>query len=280
MRILQVGDLLSGINCFAPFGLAESWDNVGLLIGKSDRAVRSVLLGLDPTLSLLEEALNRGADTLITHHPCIFHPLSSVNTATPSGAFLERALEQKINVIACHTNFDNAVQGVSDALAERLGLSGLRPLHPVGFSGITGVGLGRIGTFSVPLSFPEFLERVIDVLGTDGVHVAGQPPREIKTVALCGGSGSEFAEDALHSGADIYLSAEIKHSTARWAEEAGFCIIDGTHYGTEQPAVALLADKLRALAQEKDWDLNVLQADSERPVFHLFLKKIPLRDNY
>lgn len=273
MRILQVEDLLSGINCFAPFGLAESWDNVGLLIGKPDRMVRSLLLGLDPTLSLLDEALNRGADTLITHHPCIFHPLSSVNTATPTGAFLERALEQKINVIACHTNFDNAVKGVSDALAERLGLSGLRPLHAVGFSGITGVGLGRVGDFPAPLTFPEFLERVFAVLGIDGAHVAGQPPSAVKTVALCGGSGSEFAEDALHSGADVYLSAEIKHSTARWAEEVGFCIIDGTHYGTEQPAVALLADKLRALAQEKGWDLNILQTNSERPVFKFMHKE-------
>ncbi|MBU0943993.1 MAG: Nif3-like dinuclear metal center hexameric protein [Proteobacteria bacterium] len=270
--ILQVSDLLEGINRFAPFGLAESWDNVGLLIGRPDRQVRSLLLGLDPTLSLLEEAVNRGADTLITHHPCIFRPLSAVNTATPVGAFLERALEQKINVIACHTNLDSAVEGVSDALAERLGLTGLSLLHAVNFSGMSGVGLGRIGTFPVSLSFPDFLQRVFDVLGIDGVHVAGTPPDEVKTVALCGGSGSEFAEDAQRCGADVYLSAEIKHSTARWAEESGLCIIDGTHYGTEQPALALLADKLGALAREKDWDVNIIQTDSERPAFTLIHK--------
>ncbi len=269
---LQVKDLLEGINGFAPFGLAESWDNVGLLIGRPDREVHSLLLGLDPTLSLLEEALSRGADTLITHHPCIFHPLSSVNTATPTGAFLEKALEQKINVIACHTNLDSAVEGVSDALAERLGLNGLRPLHAMDFPGMNGVGLGRRGSFPVPLSFPDFLKRVFDVLGVDTVQVAGPAPKEVKTIALCGGSGSEFAEDALRSGADLYLSAEIKHSTARWAEESGFCIIDGTHYGTEQPAVALLADKLESLAQEKGWELKIFQAESERPAF-VFVNK-------
>ncbi|MBU1420731.1 MAG: Nif3-like dinuclear metal center hexameric protein [Proteobacteria bacterium] len=273
MTILQVRDLLGGINRFAPFGLAESWDNVGLLIGRPDREVRSLLLGLDPTLSLLNEALQKGADTLITHHPCIFRPLLSVNTATPAGAFLERALEQKINVIACHTNLDSAVEGVSDALADRLGLRNLRPLRAVEFSGMAGVGPGRIGDFHTPLSFPNFLKRVFDVLGIVGVHVAGQPPNEVRTVALCGGSGSEFAEDALHSGADVYLSAEIKHSTARWAEESGFCIVDGTHYGTEQPAVALLADKLGVLAQEKGWNLNIFQADSERPVFTFIHKE-------
>lgn len=267
---MQVRDLLDGINRFAPFGLAESWDNVGLLIGRADREVRSVLLGLDPTLALLEEALDMGADTLITHHPCIFRPLSSVNTATPIGAFLERALEQKINVIACHTNLDSAVEGVSDALAERLGLKDLRPLHALDFPAMAGVGLGRIGSLPVPLAFPEFLKRLFAVLEIDGVHVAGQPPEEVGTVALCGGSGSEFAEEALRSGADVYLSAEIKHSTARWAEESGFCIIDGTHYGTEQPAVALLADKLEALVQEQGWDLTVMKTDSERPVFTFF----------
>lgn len=273
MSILQVRDLLDGINRFAPFGLAESWDNVGLLVGRPDREVRSLLLGIDPTLPLLEEAVNRGADTLITHHPCIFRPLPSVNTATPAGAFLEKALEQKINVIACHTNLDSAVEGVSDALADRLGLSGLRPLHTVDFPGMIGAGLGRVGSFPVPLSCPDFLKRIFTVLGIDGVHVAGQLPNEVKTVALCGGSGSEFAEDALHSGADVYLSAEIKHSTARWAEESGFCIIDGTHYGTEQPAVALLAEKLGALALEKGWGLNIFQAESEQPAFTFIHKK-------
>ncbi len=269
---VQINDLLAEINRFAPFGLAESWDNVGLLIGRPDREVRSLLLGLDPTLSLLAEALDRGADTLLTHHPCIFHPLTSVNTATPTGAFLEKALEQRLNVIACHTNLDSAVRGVSHALAERLGLADLRSLHAKEFMDMDGVGLGIIGSLSTPLSFSDFLKRVYDALGIDTVQVAGPAPEQVKTVALCGGSGSEFAEDALRSGADLYLSAEIKHSTARWAEESGFCVMDGTHYGTEKPAVSLLADKLTSLVQEKGWGITIHQAESERAPF-VFMHK-------
>lgn len=272
MKSLRINELLEGINRFAPFGLAESWDNVGLLVGSPHRVVRSLFLGLDPSLSLLEEAISRGADTLITHHPIIFHPLSSIDVTTPVGAFLARALEQKINVIACHTNFDSAAKGVSDALADRLQLLELRPLRVVAFSGMEDVGHGRIGSFLEPLAPSIFLERICDVLGVEGVQIAGQLPSKVKTVALCGGSGSDLAEEALNQGADVYLSAEIKHSTARWAEDSGFCVIDGTHYGTEQPAVALLAEKLGELTRESGWNLEIHQTDLEQAPFQLISK--------
>ncbi len=272
MKNLQIRDLLDGINQFAPFGLAESWDNVGLLIGSPDREVHTLFLGLDPTLSLLQEAVSKGADTLITHHPIIFRPLSSINIATPDGAFLEKALAEKINVIACHTNFDSAAQGVSDALAACLQLLNLQPLRAVSYPEMDDTGHGRIGSYSEPVAAPAFLQRVCDVLGVDGVQVAGKLPEQITTVALCGGSGSDLAEEALLQGADVYLSAEIKHSTARWAEDAGFCVIDGTHYGTEQPAIALLAEQLSKLSRESGWNLEVLQTESEQAPFQ-YIKK-------
>ncbi|MCF8055154.1 MAG: Nif3-like dinuclear metal center hexameric protein [Desulfocapsa sp.] len=262
-----VNDILESLGRIAPFELAESWDNVGLLVGDPGRETRALLLGLDPSLALLEEAVSRGADTLITHHPCIFRPFPAVNITTPGGAFLERALSQKINVIACHTNFDNAVEGVSDALAAGLNLTNLRPLRPVNFPGSNNTGLGRIGSYSTPLSFSAFMQQLYIFLAIDTVQIAGTPPQQVKTVALCGGSGSDLAEEALMNGADIYLSAEIKHSTARWAEESGLCIIDGTHYGTEQPAIALLGSKLESQARQAGWEVDIYQTQSEKPAF-------------
>ncbi len=264
---MKVSDILHGLGQIAPFGLAESWDNVGLLIGDPDRETRSLLLGLDPSLALLEEAVSRGADTLITHHPCIFHPLSSVTITTPIGAFLEKALAHKINVIACHTNFDSAVEGVSDALAVLLHLDDLSPLRPLDLSGNGNEGLGRVGSYSTPLSFSLFMQNVFSALESNTVQIAGIPPRQVQTVALCGGSGSDLAEDAFKRGADVYLSSEIKHSTARWAEEAGFCVIDGTHYATEYPAMALLGSKLTYQARQAGWDVQILQSKLEKPAF-------------
>jgi dinuclear metal center YbgI/SA1388 family protein len=269
---VTVNDILESLARIAPVGLAESWDNVGLLIGDPGRETRSLLLGLDPSMALLEEAISRGADTLITHHPCIFRPLPAVNVTTPGGAFLERALARKINVIACHTNFDSAASGVSDALAARLNLTTLHPLRPVELSGNDNTGLGRIGNYPTPLSFSAFMACLYDALAIETVQIAGTPPQQIKTVALCGGSGSDLAEEALRQGADIYLSAEIKHSTARWAEESGLCVIDGTHYATEQPAMALLGSKLEAQALQAGWEVDIYQTQSEKPAFSFFHK--------
>ncbi len=262
---IMLADFLAELEQIVPRGLAESWDNVGLLVGDELRESHSWLLGLDPTLSLLEEAISLGVDTLITHHPCIFRPLSFVHTNTPAGIFLEKALTHKINVIACHTNFDSAVSGVSDALAALLGLGDTRALHPVDSSGEA--GLGRIGKYTDPLSFGMFMARVFEALGSDTVQLAGKTPENVQTVALCGGSGSDLAEDAYALGADLYLSAEIKHSTARWAEDAGFCIIDGGHYGTEKPAMALLKNSLESLVRSRNWNIKIYESSTEKPAF-------------
>jgi putative NIF3 family GTP cyclohydrolase 1 type 2 len=116
------------------------------------------------------------------------------------------------------------------------------------------------------------MQQVFAALDLTNVMLAGKPPEVVRTVALCGGSGSDLAEEAFSQDADVYLSAEIKHSTARWAEEVGFCVIDGTHYATERPAIALLEKQIVAQALAADWDLQVLQSESEMPVFNSFQK--------
>jgi len=261
---VQLHHLLNGLDQIAPFSLAESWDNVGLLVGNPDARITSILLGLDPGLRLLDEAITLGANTIITHHPCIFHPLATVITKTPAGALLEKALSHNINIIACHTNLDNSAEGVSDALAWALGLTDLSPLRP---GAIEETGAGRIGVFASPLSDSAFMDKLFQTLQLETIQIAGRLPEQIKTVALCGGSGSDLAEMAQDRGADLYLSAEIKHSTARWAEECGFCVIDGTHYGTEQPVMPFLQRKIQALAATNNWPLEVALTQIERHPF-------------
>lgn len=264
---LRLHHLLAALDQMAPFSLAESWDNVGLLVGHPEAHVTSILLGLDPTLRLLEEAISLGADTIITHHPLIFHPLTAVITTTPVGLFLEKALAQKINIISCHTNLDHAAQGVSDALAWSLGLTALTPLRPAPLEQTGATGIGRMGVFPAPLPASAFMKRLFQTLRLTTIQIAGKIPERVTTVALCGGSGSELAETAQKRGADLFLSAEIKHSTARWAEECGFCVIDGTHYGTEQPAIPFLQGQIQAWAAANNWPLNVSLTQTEQPPF-------------
>lgn len=260
----RVKDILDSLNTLAPFHLAEPWDNVGLLVGNPDREVTAVLAGLDPTCALVDEAVALGANTIVTHHPVIFKPLTAIDTAIPSGHLLEKALSNRIAIIGCHTNYDNTAEGVSTVLARQLGLENLSPLVPAGADGI---GLGRIGTFAAPLSAADFLTRMLDVLGLESVQMAGRLPDKITRVAVCGGSGSEFAEQARRAGAEVYLSAEIKHHVAVWAGETGFCIIDGTHYATEKPAVGTLVAQLEQINLKENWNVRIMLTKTERHPF-------------
>lgn len=261
---VRVKDILSSLNMEAPFHLAETWDNVGLLVGSPDQEVTAVLAGLDATNALLDEAIALGANTVITHHPVIFKPLPTIDTTAPYGKLLEKALTHRIAIIGCHTNYDNAEDGVSTILARQLGLENLSPLIPAGENG---TGTGRMGTFPAPMSSADFVARVLDVLGLESMQVAGRLPETITTLAVCGGSGSDFAEEARRRGADVYLSAEIKHNIAVWAGETGFCIIDGTHYATEKPAVGVLVHRLGQINLREGWNIRIMQTKAEHHPF-------------
>ncbi len=266
---VQTADILTAIDELAPFDLAEEWDNVGLLVGSNEREVSSILVGLDLTGDLLDEAVASGADTIVSHHPMIFRPLSAIRVDQHIGRLLEKALANRITVIGCHTNLDSVSGGVSDALGQILGLTDLRPLQPVECSTKPGSGMGRIGEYATPMSGRGFITKLLEALGLDGVHIAGRLPEQVKTVGLCGGSGSELARVAYEKGADCYLTAEIKHSTARWAEESDFCVIDGTHYGTEQPVVGRFAEKLVDYGKKKGWSIDVNVSKRQSPPFQL-----------
>jgi len=269
MTKTTIAQLLECLDEIAPVAIAEAWDNVGLIVGDRSRRVDSIMIGLDPTNRLIEEAVDRGADTIITHHPAIFKPLPAIDTSDPSGRFLENALTRRINIIACHTNFDSAFRGVNDALAELLELEQVKPLLPAGAEASEMIGLGRVGCYAPGRRRDDFIQLLLESLDLESVQMAGELPQLISTVALCGGSGSDFAELARKCGADVYISAEIKHNIGRWAEETGFCIIDGSHYATEKPAVKLMASRLRALSDERGWSLSVYETATETHPFSM-----------
>ncbi len=120
ITLQKIITILDGI---APFSLAADWDNVGLMVGDPNQEISGILVGLDPTELLLDEALRSGANLLVTHHPAIFNPVKSIRTDQPTGSFLAKALTKNIAVIGCHTNLDVVENGVSHVLAEKIGLS-------------------------------------------------------------------------------------------------------------------------------------------------------------
>lgn len=264
---ITVKDILEQINQLAPFSLAESWDNNGLIIGSPDTPVRRILVGLDPCLALLEEAAEKDCNLVITHHPAIFKPLPAIDLSTPGGKFIQYALSNQIAVTACHTNLDNAVDGVSDALGRALGMSEMAPIIQSHIP-IEGTGMGRIGKVDQQ-DGSSFIQTILVALELDSIQVAGKLPSTVNTVAVCGGSGSDLAAKVLELGADIYLTAEVKHSTARWAEEAGLCIVDGTHFSTEKFGVNLIVEKLTEIVTQNNWKFEILPTGTERHPFTL-----------
>jgi len=259
----------------ASFKLAETWDNVGLMVGDPAQEVSGILVALDPTDTLLNEAAAAGVNAIITHHPLIFQPLKSVRTDRAQGRFLRRAMADNISVVGCHTNLDLATGGVNDVLAATLGLTDVQPLTVMSGRPQTAAseescqppGFGRWGRLSAPMTGEAFLRHVQEVLDVSVVAVAGRLPGTLSTVALCGGSGSELAETAFLRGAQVYVTGEVKLSTARWAEASDFCIIDAGHFATENPVVAALAGILQKAMAEKGWVLDVLTTRQQQSPF-------------
>ena len=269
MGKMRVKDLLKTLDEIAAFGLAEQWDNVGLMLGEPNRSIKGILVALDPTEEILAEALEVGADCIITHHPLIFHPLKVIYTDRPMGRFLRRALENDISVIGCHTNLDQSVGGVNDVLASSLGMQDTRPLLSTENDPAAelAIGFGRVGRLADPLSSEAFIGYLCDFFNLPVLRVAGQLPEEINTVAVCGGSGSDLAEAAYASGAQVYVTGEVKHSTARWAEAAGFCIIDAGHFATENPVVESLVEIILNIFTEKDINIPVMPSSKQENPF-------------
>ena len=266
-------DFIEILDEIAAFSLAEPWDNVGLMVGDNTQEVHGILVALDPTAELLDEAEAVGANTIVTHHPLIFHPLKSIRTDEPIGSFLARAMSKNIAVLGCHTNLDKVDGGVNDILATKLGLTDTAPLIMKEEHQGAPAGFGRIGRYSEPVPKKTFIKRVLAALNISSVKIAGALPDPITRVAVCGGSGSDLAETAYDMGAQVYITGETKLSLARWAEASGFCIVDAGHFPTENVIVPALAATLRNTFADKGIPITVRTSSQQTDPFIQYAKE-------
>jgi dinuclear metal center YbgI/SA1388 family protein len=251
-----VADLVEWLERRYPPGWAEPWDRVGLVLGEPGAAVRRVLLAVDCVPQTVREALELGADMLVSHHPLLLRGVSSVAPTTYKGRIVHQLIRAGVALFVAHTNADVAAPGVSDALAGRLGLADLRPLRPAeGAAAGAGRGAGRVGRLARPLTLAELADLVAAALPATswGVRAAGDAAREISTVAVCGGAGDGYLADAVAAGADAYLTADLRHHPAsEHLSTSGPALLDAAHWATERPWLDDLAAALRA-----DWPAGV-----------------------
>lgn len=229
MRIKSIFDFL---NEKFPMSTACDFDNVGLLIGNKNRSVTKVLVALDCTNSVVDEAIEKGAQLIITHHPVIFTPLKSIDADSKIG----KLLENKISVISMHTNFDQGENGVNDVLCQKIGLKNVKPL--TARDGYI-LKVGEVNN----LTAHEFAQKLKTSL--NGAVRFTDSGKRINTVVVCSGSGGGFLEDAVNAGADALVAADIKHSVFLEADEKGICLFDAGHFETEDIAVEPLCEMLQ-----------------------------------
>ncbi|MFN8147278.1 MAG: Nif3-like dinuclear metal center hexameric protein [Candidatus Nanopelagicales bacterium] len=235
---------------------AEDWDAVGLVCGDPAAEVRRVLVAVDPVAATVDEALGLGADLLLTHHPLLLRPVSSVAATTPAGALVHRLVSGGCALLAAHTNADVAREGVSDDLAAALGLTVVAPLLPDG-DGTT--GLGRIGTIE-PLSLEAFAAHVAASLPVTahGVRVQGDPARRVQRVAVIGGSGGDALGVAAAAGVDVVVTSDLKHHVALDHLAAGGpALVDVAHFASEWPWVPAYASLLHRDLLAAGYDVDV-----------------------
>ncbi|RAY10920.1 Nif3-like dinuclear metal center hexameric protein [Actinomadura craniellae] len=243
MRLSQVISVLDG---FYDPGWAADWDAVGLVCGDPDQEVGRVLFAVDPVAAVADEALDWGADLIITHHPLLLRPVHGVPATTPKGRLVHRLIGAGVALYTAHTNADVADPGVSDALARAVGLTGpLRPLQPD--PGDPRRGLGRVGDLASPLPLRAFAAQAAAGLPATagGLRVAGDPDRPVRTIAVCGGAGDSLLGTARAAGADVYLTADLRHHPAsEFTEQGGPALIDAAHWATEWPWLAAAEHRL------------------------------------
>ncbi len=232
VTVAMMRDLIDG---FAPFDTAESFDNVGLLVGRADQEVRTALVAMDVTPQVIAEAKREGAQLLVTHHPLLFSPRRDLREDDREGELLAALIRAELSLIAAHTNFDKAPGGINDALLVALGLP-------------TGEGEGLTRTVALPESMmlEQLAERVTAKLGDVVRRFTVQGDASpVRRLTLCAGGGGDFWQDSLRAGADCFLTGECKLHHALEAVQRGVRVLEAGHEATERPGVAAMCQALQ-----------------------------------
>ncbi len=238
---VKVRELMQLLEEAAPAATAAAWDNVGLMTGRPEQEIHRVLLALDLSAALIDEAEAVGADMILLHHPPLFRPAKDFRSDRYPQNLLVRLAVDGIACFAAHTNLDAALGGVNDCLARSLGLAEIRPLPAEGELDM----LGRIGLLLQPVSGRQLAEQVKIALSLEALRAAGDLEKSVSKVAVCGGAGADLLAAAKAAGADCLVTADCKYHSGLEAEAIGILLLDGGHYQTERGVLPVLAESLR-----------------------------------
>ena len=243
---MKVREIYKCLNQIAPFEYQEEWDNSGLLVGDMDAEVERILVTLDVTDEVVEQAVQAKADLIVSHHPLIFSPITKINSEDFITARILKMANNKINYIAMHTNMD--ATGLSDVANEVLKIKKERAIEVNINQNDPKIGMGSIGKFTndngkeVDIMLREAVIRTKEGFGLNIVKVYGDLDSIISRVAVCTGAGKSMIEECIKEKCDLLITGDMTYHAALDAVARGLNIIDASHYGTE----IIFVDLLRA----------------------------------
>lgn len=247
-----VKDILALLEGIAPLETQEEWDNAGLLAGDPQAQVTRVLVSLDLCMEVLEEAKSLGAELIVTHHPILFRGRKNLREDDPEGKLLAELVRARVAMIAMHTNFDNAEDGVNQALCDKLGIRESETLE-------SGMHIGNID----PVTLADFRKHVEKTLG-GVVRAYGRAGKVIRRVAVLGGAGGGYASIALEAGADAFVTGEMAYHAGLDCAAAGMAALEAGHAATEHPAVHVLREGLQKAINAVQYNVETFES-AHRP---------------
>ena len=232
--------MLSALERFAPLPLQESWDNAGLQLGLTEAEVSGALLCLDVNEQIVDEAITKSCNLIVSHHPLLFRGLKQISGADYVQRSVIKAIKHDIVIVSMHTNMDNAQDGVNWKIAERLGLTGCKFFASKTVEGIE-AGSGVVGNLPVEMDARAFIERVKDRFGVQCAQCNVLLQRPVSKVAICGGAGDFLLPDAVGEGADAFITGEMHyHQYFGYEQQIQICVIG--HYQSEQFTAEIFRD--------------------------------------
>ncbi|MCT9087934.1 Nif3-like dinuclear metal center hexameric protein [Streptomyces sp. ASQP_92] len=256
----RLSEVIAALDALWPPERAEKWDAVGTVCGDPDAEVRRVLFAVDPVQEIADQAVELGADLIVTHHPLYLRGTTTVAAGHFKGRVVHTLIKHDIALHVAHTNADTADPGVSDALAGALDLRVSGPLVPDPSDPAGRRGLGRVCELDHPMTLREFGAHAAARLPAtaQGLRVAGDPDAVIRTVAVSGGSGDSLFDAVRASGADAFLTADLRHHPVSEVVQHGpLALVDAAHWATEWPWCEQAAAQLDEISDRHGWDLRV-----------------------
>lgn len=259
-------DIIKQLEIFAPLKYAEEWDNIGLIIGDDENFIKKAIVCLDITNDIIDDAIEKKANLIISHHPFIFKSIKNINTTTELGKKIIKCIQNNICVYSAHTNLDMTIGGTNDKLFDILNLKDKDFLCE---EVDKGYALGRVGNLNTPMTLLELSMFVKNKLNLDIIKYIGNKEKIVNKVSICTGSCSNdfFFEESLKKNCDVYITSDIKHHEALDAKELGLSLIDATHYGTEVIICSSICKLLNDWAKENKIDFIAIQSHKEKQIF-------------